>query len=177
MIYWPYLVTPHGIWGRYLHYWFKAKDNLFIFQQNLLFVIQLLTLCVGTIYFWQSFKNVCWTQACFSAWGCQHDSIWKTLFKLGTNNLTLSPISFSLHSFVCYFIYEFKNFGRRRDFIHWCLQSILKHAFWILFTHFKPSNHIAKRSLTTFMYVYDYHGKPREPGFNWPTHWILGSLS
>lgn len=47
---------------------------------------------------------------------------------------------------------------------------------WILFTHFKPSNHIAKRSLATFMYVYDYHGKPREPGFNWPTHWILRSL-
>lgn len=47
---------------------------------------------------------------------------------------------------------------------------------WILFTHFKPSNHIAKRSLATFMSVYDYHGKPREPGFNWLTHWILESL-
>lgn len=35
-----------------------------------------------------------------------------------------------------------------------------------VFTHFKPSNHMAKRSLATFMYVYDYHGKPRDPRFN-----------
>ena len=33
--------------------------------KRILFVIHLLPFFLGFMYFWQSFKNVCWTQACF----------------------------------------------------------------------------------------------------------------